>query len=258
MTEVTRHEPGSFTWAELATSDPKAAKAFYTGLFGWSIADTPMGPNPEDIYTRLQIGGKDVGALYKLAKEQADMGVPPNWLCYVTVKSADETAKKAESLGATLLAQPFDVMEYGRMAIIRDPEGAVIAVWQPGTHTGVQRVEEPGTMCWCELSTRDAARAEKFYMELFGWGMKTNDPAYHEITQGGVPIGGIFPMPAEMKGVPANWGIYFMVSDCDATVDKAQKSGGKVCVGPKDIPNTGRFAVLQDPQGAFFNVIKLG
>jgi uncharacterized protein len=255
MTEVTKHEPGSFSWAELATSDPQAAKKFYTGLFGWSIKDNPMG---EDfVYTLLQIGGKDVAALYKLMKEQAEQGVPPNWMCYVAVENADETAKKAKSLGGTLIAEPFDVMDYGRMAVIQDPEGAILSIWQPRTHTGVQRVEEPGTMCWCELSTRDIARAEKFYTSLFGWGLKTGDPAYHEITRGGVPIGGILPMTPEMKDVPPHWGIYFMVSDCDGTVEKAKSLGGKVGVPPTDIPKTGRFAVLQDPQGAFFNVIKL-
>ncbi len=99
MTEVTRHEPGSFCWVELATSDPEAANSFYTVLFGWTAVDNPMGPGPEYIDTRLQLGGKDVGALYKMMKEQAAQAVPPNWLCYVTVASADEAAKKARELG---------------------------------------------------------------------------------------------------------------------------------------------------------------
>ncbi len=184
MTEVTKHEPGSFSWAELATSDPQSAKKFYTGLFGWSIKDNPMGEG--FVYTLLQIGGKDVAALYQLMKEQAEQGVPPNWMCYVAVESADETAKKAKTLGGKMIAEPFDVMDYGRMAVIQDPEGAILSIWQPMTHTGVQRVEEPGTMCWCELSTRDAAKAGKFYSGLFGWNVKTSDPAYHEIHRGSV------------------------------------------------------------------------
>jgi uncharacterized protein len=258
MTEVTRHEPGSFCWVELATSDPKAAKSFYTALFGWTPADTPMGPGPEDVYTRLQLSGKDVGALYKMMKEQAEQGVPPNWLCYVTVRSADEAAKKAKELKATVLAEPFDVESYGRMAMMQDREGAVFAVWQPGTHIGIQRADEPGTPCWCELSTRDAAGAGKFYTSLFGWGLKTADPAYVEITRGGVPIGGILPMGPEMQGVPPHWGVYFQVVDCDAIVAKATSLGGKVCFGPMDMEKVGRFAVVQDPQGAAFSVIKLG
>ena len=257
MTEVTKHEPGSFSWAELATSDPPGAKKFYSGLFGWSLRDNPMGPGPDDVYTLLQIAGKDVAALYKMMKEQAAQGVPPNWMCYVTVESADETAKKARSLGGKAITEPFDVMDYGRMAVLQDPEGAIFSVWQPKTHIGVQRVEELNTMCWCELQTRDAARAGEFYTALFGWGLKTSDPAYHEIMRGGTPIGGIFPMTPDMKDVPPHWGIYFQVADCDGTVAKATSLGGKVFVPPTDIPKTGRFSVLQDPQGAVFNVIKL-
>lgn len=258
MTEVTRHEPGSFSWVELATSDPAAARSFYTALFGWTTADTPMGPGPDAVYTRLQLSGKDIGALYKMMKEQAEQGVPPNWLCYVTVASADDTAQKAKDLGATVLAGPFDVEDYGRMAMLQDPEGAVFAVWQPRKHIGIQRVEEVGAPCWCELSTRDAAKAGKFYAGLFGWGLKTSDPAYHEILRGTAPIGGIMPMPPEMEGVPPHWGVYFQVADCDATAAKAKALGGQICFGPHDIPKVGRFAVIQDPQGAVFSVIRLG
>ncbi len=257
MTEVTRHEPGSFSWVELATSDPAAAKSFYSALFGWTPVDSPMGPGPEDVYTRFQLGGKDVGALYKMMKEQAAQGVPPNWLCYVTVASADEAAAKAKALGATVLAEPFDVVEYGRMAMLQDPEGAVFAIWQAKQHTGIQRVGEPGTPCWCELSTRDAAKASAFYSGLFGWMVKTTDPRYYEIVRGGVPIGGIMPLPAQMQGVPPHWGVYFQVADCDGTVAKAKSLGGKICFGPETMEKVGRFAAIQDPQGAAFSVIQL-
>ena len=118
MTEIAKHEPGSFSWAELATSDPAAAKKFYTSLFGWSIKDNPMGPGPDDVYTLLQIGGKDVAALYKMMKEQAQQGVPPNWMCYVTVENADETAKKAKSLGGTVITETvFAWPGLGRLAV---------------------------------------------------------------------------------------------------------------------------------------------
>ena len=144
------------------------------------------------------------------------------------------------------------------MAVIQDPEGAIISIWQPMTHSGVQRVDEPGTMSWCELSTRDAAAAGKFYSGLFGWNVKTSDPAYHEIHRGSVGIGGIRPLNGQPAEVPAHWGIYFQVANCDATAKKAESLGGKVCFGPMDVPNVGRFAAIQDPQGAFFSVIQLG
>ena len=257
MATVTKHDPGSFCWVELATSDPEAAKSFYSGLFGWAPVDNPMGPGPDAIYTRLQLSGGDVGALYRMIKEQAAQGVPPNWLVYVSVASADAAAKRAKELGGAVLAEPFDIMDYGRMAMLKDPSGAVFAVWQPGTHFGMQRVNEPGAVCWCELATRDAEGAGRFYSSLLGWGLKTGDPRYHEITRDGVPIGGLMVMGPEMAGVPPHWGVYFQVADCDAIVAKAKSLGGRLLFGPRDMETVGRFAVLQDPQGASFSVIKL-
>jgi uncharacterized protein len=257
MAEVTRHEPGSFSWAELATTDPKGAKAFYTKLFGWTYLDGPMGPGAEDIYTRLQLSGGDVGALYPMMKEQRTQGVPPFWLCYVTVQSADEAAKKAKDLGGKVCAEPFDVMDYGRMAILQDPSGATLAVWQPGTHAGVQRFGEPGAPCWLELATRDVAGSRKFYWGVFGWTWK--DPKgggmpYTEIERNGQPMGGMYPMGPEMAHVPPNWTLYFQVDDCGATSRRAKSLGGRLIVEPKDLPNVGRFAVVQDPQGAVFSL----
>jgi len=256
MVEVTRHEPGSFSWAELATSDPAGAKSFYKSLFGWSAADSPMGPGAEVIYTRLQLAGKDVAALYRMMKDQEARGVPPNWMCYVTVESADATAAKARELGAKVVAEPFEVATYGRMAMIQDLDGAVLAVWQPRDHIGIQRINEPGALCWCELATREPERAGRFYTALFGWGLKPS-PGYTEWTRGGTPIGGLFPMRPEMEGVPPYWTVYFQVADCDATVAKARALGGRTLFGPKDIPEVGRFAMIQDPQGAVLSVIEL-
>jgi uncharacterized protein len=255
MTEVTRHAPGAFSWAELATTDTKGAKAFYTGLFGWSYTDGPMGPGPEDIYTRLQLGGKDVGALYPMMQEQRAQGAPSFWLPYVTVENADEAARRTRDLGGKVCADPFDVMDYGRMGIIQDPTGGTLAVWQPGTHSGAQRVGEPGAICWLELSTNDAEKATRFYGGVFGWGSKP-DPQYTEITRGGTPMGGIMPMPPEMRGVPPHWTVYFMVASCDASAEKAKSLGGTVAFGPQDIEKVGRFAVIQDPQGASFSIFQ--
>jgi predicted enzyme related to lactoylglutathione lyase len=256
MTRVTRHEPGSFSWAELATSDPSGAKEFYGALFGWSASDNPMGPGPDDVYTRLQIDGDDVAALYKMLPEQSAQGVPPSWLCYVTVSSADDAAKKAKELGGGVVAEPFDVMSYGRMAILQDPTGAVLAVWQPGAHFGAQRVNEPGALSWCELATREPEAAGRFYSRLFGWELKAT-PGYSEFLRGGAAVGGMYGLDASAADVPPNWMVYFQVSDCDAVSDRAQSLDGQELVPPKDIAGVGRFAVLQDPQGAAFSIIRL-
>jgi predicted enzyme related to lactoylglutathione lyase len=257
MAEITRHEHGSFSWAELATSDPKAAKAFYTALFGWSSADSPMGPRPEDIYTRLQLGGKDIGALHKMRPEQSAQGMPPNWATYFTVSNVDETTKKVKAHGGNVLSEPFDVMDYGRMSVVQGPEGAVFCFWQAGTHIGFQRVGENNTAGWTELQTIDAAKSGKFLADVIGWTLKV-DPsgAYTEFKRGGKSVGGIRPMGAN-EPFPPHWLIYFQLADCDATVAKAKSLGGTVLMPAMDFENVGRFAVLADPQGAAFAVIKL-
>ena len=259
MAEVERHEPGSFSWAELSTSDPGKAKEFYASVFGWTAVDNPMGPNPEDVYTRFQLHGLDAAACYQQDKAQAAQGIPPNWLLYVTVTSADETAKKVKELGGAVVVQPFDVVSYGRMAVCMGLDRAVFAVWQPGTHIGVQVIDEPGAVCWGELATPDADRAGTFYESLFGWGRRTRDDGYVELMRGEKAIGGIFPMDEQMKklGIPPYWSVYFQVAECYATIAKAKTLGGKVHFGPKDIPGVGRLAMIADPQGAAFSVIQL-
>lgn len=260
MPEVTSHAPGSFCWLELNTSDPVAAKKFYTGLFNWEAEDSPAGPDM--VYTMLRIRGLDVGAMCALQPEQKAHGVPPHWMTYISVASADDAAAKAKSLGATLLADAFDVMDVGRMAIIQDPQGATFCLWQPKSHFGAKLVGENGTFGWDELWTTDRNKAKQFYTGLFGWGAKDSQMGaaggvYTEWQIGGRSIGGMMEIMPEMGPVPPNWLPYVMVEDCNATAEKAAATGGKLFVPPTDIPDVGRFAVIQDPQGATFAIIKL-
>jgi uncharacterized protein len=251
MSEVTRHEPGSFCWPELATTDAGGAKKFYTTLFDWSFEDSPAGPDM--IYTMLKKKGKSVGALYKLGAEQK--GIPPHWNVYVAVASADATAKKAKELGGKVLMEPFDVMEFGRMAVIQDQQGATICIWEARKHIGAEVINEPDSLCWAELDTTDTNSAQKFYTGLFGWGAKVSEE-YTEWQRGGTSIGGLMKIPKEWGPVPPNWLVYFMVSDVDATTKKAGSLGGQAIVPPTDIPKTGRFSVIRDPQGAVFASFK--
>ena len=252
MPEVTRHEPGSFCWPELATTDEGGAKKFYTTLFDWSFEDSPAGPDM--IYTMLKKKGKDVGALYKLGAEQK--GVPPHWNIYVSVASADATAKKAKDLGGKVLMEPFDVMDFGRMAIIEDQQGARICLWEAKKHIGASVVNEPGALCWAELDTTDTDSAKRFYTGLFGWGAKVSE-TYTEWQQGGTSIGGLMTIPKEWGPAPPSWLVYFAVSDPDATAKRAGELGGGTIVPPTDIPDAGRFAVLRDPQGAVFAIYRM-
>ena len=179
-------------------------------------------------------------------------------MIYVAVASADDTAKQAASLGGKTIAPPFDVMDHGRMAVLEDPTGAHFSIWEARKNKGMSVVDEAGAFCWGELATNDPAKAAPFYCGLFGWGTK-GDPkgAYTEWTHGGQSIGGMMPIAPEWGDMPPNWGVYFQVNDCDAAVAQAKGLGAKAFVEPKDIPGTGRFAVLADPQGATFSVITL-
>src|SRR5688572_19500988 len=133
MPNITSHAPGSFCWIELGTNDAPAAKSFYTSLFGWTVNEFPMGPN--ETYSIFQKNGADCAAMYQMPADMA--GMPPNWLSYVAVTSADEACAKAKSLGGSIYKEPFDVMDSGRMAVIADPQGAAFAVWEPKSHPGI-------------------------------------------------------------------------------------------------------------------------
>ncbi len=258
MATTTQHAPGTFCWPELATIDQPGAKAFYTKLFGWEITDNDIGGG--EFYTRLSLQGRDLGALYNMQPEERSHGIPPHWNSYVAVESADKSAAKAKTLGGTLLAEPFDVMEHGRMAIIQDPTGATFCLWEPKKHPGAGVLNEVGALCWTELMTSDASKAQSFYTGLFGWkaeAMPMGPMTYTIYKNGEAQAGGMMQITKEMGPIPSNWMIYFAVPDCDGTVARAGTLGGKTVVPPTDIPNIGRFATLQDPQGAYFSVIKL-
>ncbi len=161
MATMAQHAPGTFCWPELATTDQDGAKKFYTSLFGWTFTAGDMGGG--ETYTMLKLKGADVGALCTMRKEQRSQGIPPHWSSYVSVESADQAAAKAKQLGGKVLMEAFDVIDVGRMAILQDPTGAVVCVWQAKKHIGVGVMNEPGALCWTELMTTDTDRAEKFY-----------------------------------------------------------------------------------------------
>ena len=248
---------GAPCWFELATTDQNAAKSFYSQLFGWSVKDSPIGEGM--LYSMFQLGGRDVGACYTMMPDMMAAGVPPHWAVYFATSNADTTARKVTDLGGSLIAPPFDVMEHGRMCICKDPEGSVFSIWQPKAHTGATAMGELNTVCWSELATRDMQRAAQFYVDLFGWDTKksTGPMEYTEFMAGGQPRGGLLQMDEMWQGIPSHWGIYFRVADCDVATVKVQDLGGVVKQGPFDAPGVGRIAVVADPQGAVFSLIRL-
>lgn len=254
MTTTTQHAIGTFCWPELATSDQAGAKAFYAALFGWTPSDSPMGDG--NVYTVFKKGDRDAAALYQMRKEQA--GTPPHWGAYVAVDNADDAAALATRLGGKVAMAPFDVMENGRMAVIQDPQGAMVALWQAKEHAGAGVLDEPGALCWTELMTTDTAAAARFYTGLFGWTAESTPmgaAAYTVFKRGDKSAAGMMAISPEMGPMPPNWLGYFAVQDCDQSVARAIMLGGQVAVSPTDVPTVGRFAVLHDPQGATFAIL---
>lgn len=259
MAERTEYAPNTFCWPELMTSDAGGAKKFYAAVFGWDLADSPVGP--DQIYTMATLGGKNVGALYQLNDAQRAQGVPPNWLSYVSVADLDATLARAKQLGAAIVVDAMDVFDIGRMAVVADPQGAAFALWQPKQHIGAQIVNEPGTLCWNELYTPNLDASGAFYTRLFDWTSRTDnmgsDVRYTTFSNGDRPAAGMMEIQKEWGQVPPHWMVYFAVADCDATVAEIETQGGRVMNKPMDIPEVGRFAVVSDPQGAVFAVIAL-
>ncbi len=258
MTEMTEYAPGTFSWVDLGTKDADGAKKFYSGLFGWDFTDYPAGD--QGIYSMAQLNGKDVTALYQMGEEQQAQGMPPMWNSYVTVANAAESAEKAKALGGNVLGEPFEVMDAGIMAMVQDPTGAVLAIWEPKTQNGAQIVNEPGSFSWNELATSDSDKAKEFYTGLFGWDTQVQEMphmVYTTFLNGERMNAGMIQMTEEWEGIPPHWMVYFAVDDCDAGVEKTKALGGSIAVEPFDIEQVGRMAVVQDPQGATFTLIKL-
>jgi uncharacterized protein len=249
MGDRTSYTPGTFSWVELVTSDADAAKAFYSELLGWEYRDTPLGEGA--VYSTALRDGKDVGALY--ASEQG----PPRWNCYVTVASADEAAERAAGLGATVVAEPFDVMDVGRMATITDGLGAMLFLWEARSHIGASLVNAPGALAWNDLLTADPEASERFYGELFGWSIQEIPGAggYRSIGNAGNRNGGMMPISPELRErTPTMWIPYFGHDDVAGLVARVPELGGRVLNGPVQVPG-GTFLVLADPQGATFAVL---
>lgn len=258
MANIERHAPGNFSWIELATTDQTAAKEFYSKVFGWSAADYPMGP--DEAYTIFQVDGRDAAAGCTLRPEQRAHGVPPHWNLYVAVEGADATAARAAELGGTVLAQPFDVFDSGRMAVLQDPTGAALSIWQPNKHPGTGIAGVNGTLCWADLNTPDRDRAAEFYSGLFGWQMMKEDEHpghnYWHIKNGEEFIGGLPPDAPQNPNAPAHWMAYFLVSDCDATAAEAKMLAATLYMPPTDFEDVGRISIMADPQGAAFAIFK--
>jgi predicted enzyme related to lactoylglutathione lyase len=260
-------------WIDTSQPDPEAAAEFYGALFGWELEDV-MPPDAPGQYFMARIRGKDVAGVGSIPEGAPQMAI---WNTYVWVDSADETASKVRDAGGSVMMEPFDVMDAGRMAVFTDPEGAVFFAWEARANKGSQIVNEHGSNNFNNLNTRDLERAKAFYGAVFGWETLELDrgaqmwtlPGYgdhlEELTPGlrkgmeemGAPNGfedvvaGVNEIRDDQPDTPAHWGLTFAVDDADAIAEKATELGGKVIAPPFDAPWV-RMTVIADPQGATF------
>ncbi len=241
----------SFCWAELCTKDGQAAKKFYTGLFGWNYIEEEL-PEGMGQYITFMVNGKPAGAM-------CEMALPPHWGCYVRVDNCDEATKKAKSLGAEIIKEPFDVMDAGRMSVIKDPQGAYINLWQKNTHAGAADQGAVGSTCWHELMVDDPEKALDFYSKLLGWSAEKSEfdgKTYYSLKMADqTPVGGMMKTCAENPCPPA-WSTYFTVSDLERAMKYIEKNGGKIHMGPEEVHGMGHFAICEDNQGAHFAIFE--
>jgi predicted enzyme related to lactoylglutathione lyase len=254
MGNVDRHTPGSFCWIELGTSDQDAAKHFYSSLLGWGATDNPMGTG--DFYTTFDLRGRKIGGGYNISKLMP--GVPSHWMLYVCVEDADAIVAKAKAAGGKIPCETIDVMEYGRMAVLQDPTGAHISIWQPKSHPGFQVEREAASMCWADLMSPDQEKAKNFYHQVFGWELDPgqDNSGYLHIKNGNDYIGGIPPARHRPPNAPPHWLLYIQVESCDASTGKASDLGAKVMFAPMTMENVGRWSIIADPQGAVFSLFE--
>ena len=249
---------GSFCWVELATTDVESAATFYAKRFRWSRVDLFGVFSAESIdYVMMHLDGRIAAGLCGVVEEQRSSGFSPRWLPYVRVVDMNRTVARAETLGAKTLAGPLDVFAAGRMAILEDPTGASLGLWQPNDHPGFSVAGEPGSACFFELATGDPSRAARFYSRLFGWEPHPRSSG-HDTTvlmHGGRRVGGLKELTREMGDAPS-WLSYFGVEDAVAATRFIEAHGGRVCVALSEGPPVGRRTVVEDPQGARFGLLE--
>ncbi|GAA4482228.1 VOC family protein [Rhodococcus olei] len=241
-------------WVDLSAADPSAAKTFYTRLLGWEFEDMP---NPGGgIYSMARLHGHYVGAVGGQPPGTPE-DTPSHWNTYLAADDVTAVTARVAGAGGQVLMGPDDVGESGRMAFVADPTGAVVGLWEAGQHIGATLEKETGTLVWSELITPDPAAALAFYRDVIGMThteAPMPDGTYTLLHAGGEDIGGC--TTPRMPQVPTHWHVYFATDDADASAEIATTAGGSVMAEPFDVPGAGRIAVIADPTGGVFSVIR--
>jgi uncharacterized protein len=244
---------GTPCWVDLGTDDVARATTFYSTLFGW---DTQVGPPEAGGYVMCQIQGKAVAGI---GPKMGPSEVPTAWTTYLASDDVDATTSKVTAAGGAVLAEPFDVMDVGRMSVAADPAGAVFGIWQARAHTGMQLANVPGAVCWNENMSRGFDANKSFYKAVFGYqydDMSGDGFNYATFKTTGNELGGIGDLGDAAPDAPAHWTTYFGVANADQAIDVATNLGGTVLRPAWDTPY-GRMAMLADDQGAAFALMAM-
>ena len=255
--------PGVPCWVETWHDEPERAIRFYRGIFGWE-AESTLPPDADGSFHICRLRGRDAAAI----GSPIPAGAPPTavWTTFIQVESAKETAGEVKDAGGSVIVEPFESLEGGRLAIVADPGGAAFAAWEQAQHKGAQVVNEPGAWAMSALETTDSEGANAFYGELFGWETEPFGPQDAGISLWRLPgyVGGEpqQPVPRDVVATmiangegPARWSVDFWTADVDDAAAKATELGGRTLTPPYDVPAAGmRQAVLADPEGAVFSI----
>lgn len=249
--EQETYPAGTLCWAVMATPDAARTAAFYSGLFGWQVADASGG------FASLQLGGREAAGLLQLPEAAQAAEASSRWLVYLASDDIGGHLAKVEAVDGRILAPAFDVPGAGRMAVVSDPVGAEFGLWEGQGHPGAGVMGEPGSLTWAELYTRSRAAAAHFYRAVFDWAVeevRVGQETFIACSIDGKPVAGMMQMSAAWGDTPSYWMPYFAVTDVDEATTLADGLGGETVTAPHDT-SAGRLAVLRDPLGALLIVI---
>jgi predicted enzyme related to lactoylglutathione lyase len=266
MTQFPSYPAGVPCFVDTFSPDPDRARRFYEGIFGWEFAGPgPLPGDPPGQYYVARVRDAEVAGLGSMPSSRT----PIAWNTHVAADDVDAVAALAQTVGGSVVTEPVDAPPAGRLAVIADPVGATVTVWQAGSRHGAELVNEPSAWAMSLLSTSDPEAAAEFYETLFGWQREPFADAGPGVSLFRLPgyVGGEpdQPVPRDVVAamaaipdpdVPAAWSVDFWIADADAAAAAVPELGGRVIAPPHDAPPF-RRTVLAAPDGATFSVSEL-
>jgi len=242
-----RHTPGRFVWHELFSNDIERSRAFYRGLFGWTVDMVPMS---EVEYHLVDADGVLVAGMVPLSRLRME-DPQPCWVGYVSVADVDATARAAVERGGRVVSGPLDAGTLGRTVTLADPHGAIVAAWRSNQGDAPETPPGVGQFAWHQLATPAADADTPFYEATFGW--------KRELFRSGAAATVVFrrcerffagSVEPTRDDTPPRWLPFVVVPDLAEARARVPALGGTVLVEEVIVPEVGRYAVLRDNVGA--------